>query len=252
MRMGKWSTGLGLIVGLSLGGCLEQEAVDLTGKSCPCEADGWTCDDATDTCVRGGGGGGTPDRDAGPGVDSGPGEDAGGVEMDAGGMEMDAGPMAQTFWFEAEAGDIEAPMQTGDDADASGGQYVTVDPATASSTDARPGTGQVSFTFTVTEEAEFRAWGRFYVTADSDDSFWVCMDDCTEDSRWNLLNAVGVNMWLWDDMHSDDPDATAPTTIWTLDPGDHTLHVYYREVGAQLDKVVITDDPDLMPSGLGE
>lgn len=253
MRQINASTACVLAWAVALGGCLEHEAVDLSGKECPC-AEGWTCDESSGTCVPGSTGGG-PARDAGPGVDGGPAdEDGGPADEDGGPMEEDAGPMVTgTFWFEAEDGAFEAPMQTADDADASGGTYVTTDPATESSTGARPTDGRVSFTFTVEEAAEFRAWGRALATMDSDDSFWVCMDDCPDDgAQWNdLVDIEPAGDWHWDDIHDTLVDDTVAVT-WTLDPGEHTLHVYRRETGAQLDKIVITDDPDLAPSGLGE
>lgn len=253
-RIDGLATRVPMLVGLlAAAGCLEHEAVDLSGKACPC-AEGWTCDDTTDTCVRGSGGGGG-DRDAGPRADAGPDGDAG-AGLDGGPVGEDAGLPTGTFWFEAEeAMPIEPPMQTGDDPDASGGSYATVNPTTASSTASRPDMGSLSFPFTVTESAEFRAWGRVRVTLDSDDSFWVCMDACPtadDDAKWNDLSLLDpVDSWVWDDIHDSDVDGTVPVT-WSLDPGDHTLIIYYRETGARLDKVVITDDADLVPSGLGE
>lgn len=248
-RIDGWALRVAWLLGLALlAGCLEHEAVDLSGKACPC-AEGWTCDDATRTCVRGGG---EAPRDAGPAVDAGPGGEDAGPAVDAGPGE-DAGPVETgTFWFEAEDGTLEAPMQTGDDPDASGGSYATVDPASPSTTDARPATGKVSFTFTVTDAADFRAWGRVRVTTENDDSFWVCVDDCMKEEQWNNLSTLDVvGDWTWDDVHDSITDDTVAVT-WTLDAGEHTLHVYYREVGAQLDKVLITDDPVLVPTGLGE
>lgn len=225
-------------------GCAQHEQVDLTGKDCPCGG-GWVCETTTNTCVRGRGEAATdagPRRDTGPLPDTGPGPvDSGGV--DTGMMMMTSG----TFWIEAESGTIEAPMQTGTDAAASGGSFVQVDPATAGSTAAAPPTGKVTFDFTVEEAGTYRVWGRVIAPIDANDSFWVRMDGGTW-YQWNNLSPRTA--WDWDDVH-DSMMADALVT-WDLPAGAHTLDIAYREPMAQLDKIVITNDAALVPTGAGE
>jgi hypothetical protein len=48
------------------------------------------------------------------------------------------------------------------------------------------------------------------------------------------------NEWLWDEVHSDDHDATVVN--WTLAAGEHTLEIGKREDGTLFDAVLITDD----------
>ncbi|MBL8621168.1 MAG: hypothetical protein JNK64_07690 [Myxococcales bacterium] len=86
------------LVALALAGACRVDDLALDGKQCPCAA-GWTCDDATDTCVR------DPDVDAaadaagadgapdGAAIDARSG-DGGGIDaaIDAGAIDAPAGP----------------------------------------------------------------------------------------------------------------------------------------------------------------
>jgi hypothetical protein len=174
-------------------------------------------------------------------TDAGPGVDAGMMMM------MDMG----TFVFEAEDGELEAPMITGDDPDASGGMFVQVMPLTGSSTPMPPATGKVTFMFDVPagEGGTFRVWGRVIAPLDSSDSFWVQMNG---DGMWHQWNNLQPRPnWDWDDVHHTDGAAMTDTLVeWTLAEGANTLEIAYREEGAQLDKIVITNDLGLMAMDL--
>ena len=55
--------------------------------------------------------------------------------------------------------------------------------------------------------------------------------------------------WQWDDVH--DTAMAEMTVTFMLSQGMHTLSVTYREQNAALDKLVITSNPNLMPTGMG-
>ena len=241
-----------MAIPMLLAGCVSHEQIDLTGKECPCGGE-FTCDESSNTCRRsaGGGGGG----DAGPRSDAGPRPDTGGGETDAG-PGVDAGMMMMmdmgTIVLEAEAGDIEAPMQTGTEATASGGSYVEVMPGTAASGAMAPATGKVTFTFDVPdgEAGTFRVWGRVIAPGESNDSFWVRIDGDATWYQWNELALPAARTaWEWDDVHNTEMAGVNTPVTWDLVAGSHTLDIAYREPGAQLDKVVITNDTALTPMG---
>jgi hypothetical protein len=150
-----------------------------------------------------------------------------------------------TVWPEAEAGAPTSPLQVVADATASGGQYVTV-AAGNLSTAAPPATGRMTFSFFSTDGGMFYVWGRVIAPTTSDDSFWVQMDS----GPWVNWNEIGLgSAWHWEQVH-DTANGNTPVT-WSLNPGSHTLTLAYREDGTQIDRVLITNQVNLVPSGVG-
>jgi hypothetical protein len=154
-------------------------------------------------------------------------------------------PMAVRVFKEAEAGTISAPMQTASDALASGGAYITV-AAGNDSKDAAPATGHSAIAFDVPASGTYRVWGRVIAGSKEDDSFWVRVDGGPW-VKWNDV-AVGTS-WHWVVVEDD---ATAAVATFELAAGSHTLTVAYREDGARLDKLLITNDASFTPSGMGQ
>jgi hypothetical protein len=58
--------------------------------------------------------------------------------------------------------------------------------------------------------------------------------------------ALGTS-WHWSDVR----DASNSTVLYSLSAGVHTLTFAYREDGAKLDRVVLTDDLAFVPTGSG-
>ncbi len=79
-----------------------------------------------------------------------------------------------------------------------------------------------------------------------DDSFWVRMDGGSW-IRWNEV-ALGSS-WHWDEAHNS--DAGDAVVTFNLAAGSHTLTFAYREDGARLDRLLITNDTTFIPSGVG-
>jgi hypothetical protein len=239
-RLAPISSLLGLA--LAAASCVQPTVVDPSDKPCPCAA-GYVCDEAADRCVLiggGGGGDGGVATDGGGGGDAGPGTDGGPV--------ADGGPMptADRIDLEAEDGTVEAPMMVLTDAAASGGSYVMTDPATVAATDAAPATGKVTLSFTTAADGTYRLWGRAITVMDSGDSFWVRVDGGTW-VKWNTIGPFAA----WDWARLTDLDNMVDPYDLTLTAGDHTLDIAYREIGAQIDKIVLTNDLAFVPSGTG-
>jgi len=140
---------------------------------------------------------------------------------------------------------VTAPMQKVNDAAASGGQYVTV--AAGNNSQANPpATGLLSIPFSVPSAGTFKVWGRVSVASDGDDSFWVRVDS----GAWTNWNSIPVGTaYHWDDVHN----AASGNAVMTyaLAAGSHTLTFGYREDGARLDRVLITNDAAFVPTGSG-
>ena len=151
-------------------------------------------------------------------------------------------PDTVTVPAEAEAGTVTAPMQVGADANASGGHYIAVS-AGNNSKPAAPSTGSSVIPFTVPSAGTYKLWGSVIAPTNEDDSFWVRVDDGAW-VDWNDITAGGA--WHWAPVTNDANGDAAVLT--TLAAGAHTLTVAYREDGARLDRVLITNDLSLVPA----
>ena len=155
-------------------------------------------------------------------------------------------PDRHYFWHEAENGTLSAPMQSLVDPNASGGRYVRVAAGNNSNASA-PASGHTQVAFDVTVAGSYRVWARVIAANPGDDSFWVRIDEGPW-IRWNEV-ALGT-AWHWDQVHDSDNSDRVVTVPLTA--ARHTLTVAYREDGTQLDKLLITNDADFVPTGAGQ
>jgi len=162
---------------------------------------------------------------------------------------------ADEIWREAESADtMSPPLQIWSDmADASGGQYIAVEPGNSSG-DNPPSEGVATYVFTV-KGGTYKILGRVIAPSATDDSFWCRIEGATTQTTnhpsgwiwWDVSEADGSN-WHWDELNSDnDGDQTVQ---FTMAPGRHTLEVAYREDGALLDRLLITDNLNLNQADL--
>jgi hypothetical protein len=71
-----------------------------------------------------------------------------------------------------------------------------------------------------------------------------------DNGAWTNWNNIPVGAgWHWDDVHNG--AAGNALVTYPLGAGSHTLTIAYREDGARLDKVLITNDAAFAPSGAG-
>ena len=89
----------------------------------------------------------------------------------------------------------------------------------------------------------YKLWGRVIAPTDDDDSFWVRVDNGAW-TDWNDITAGSA--WHWANV-TDDTNSDAPV-LAGLSAGTHTIAVAYREDGAKLDRVLITNDLTLVPT----
>lgn len=148
-----------------------------------------------------------------------------------------------SIYVEAEEGEIELPMQIGEDEAAFGGTYVEV-AAGYNSTDTVPSMGKAIYTVNL-KEGEFKIWGRVRALDGGNDSFWVQVDDGTI-YQWNQIEHS--SSWIWDAVHDNDDNNTNDEVIWNLEAGEHQITIYYREDGTQIDQLYLTNLGDTPPN----
>lgn len=149
------------------------------------------------------------------------------------------------IWLEAECTSVSDNWNIVTNPAVSGGKYLTVkEQFQALNTPTSDTTHHLIYRFTVNEGGIYKVWGRALVPTADDDSFWIKMND----GPWINWNGIqGGNSWQWDDVHSL---ANSNTMTYTLEPGEHTLYVCYRENGAAIDKFYITNTGKI-PTGMG-
>jgi len=167
------------------------------------------------------------------------------AKVDSSGSTASCGttPPTVTVTAEAESGTVTAPMQIQADAAASGGSYVTVAAGNNSKSSAPPD-GSTVIPFTVGAAGTYQLWGRVIAPTNDDDSFWVRVDN----GPWTDWNDIPAgSSWHWATV-TDDSKGDA-IVLTGLAAGAHTVAVAYREDGARLDRVLITNDLALTPTG---
>ncbi len=153
--------------------------------------------------------------------------------------------LTQEIWLETECGTVGSNWTQTNDVAASNNNYMVMSTGTSQTGSAPTATADhISFTFDVTEAGNYKIWGRVYATSANDDSFWVRMDGGT----WIKWNNINKNSWLWDDVHNSDA-GSAPVNF-NLSIGTHTFDIAFREIGAKIDKLYVSNS-GTTPSGVG-
>ncbi|HKJ43276.1 MAG TPA: T9SS type A sorting domain-containing protein [Sunxiuqinia sp.] len=149
-------------------------------------------------------------------------------------------------WLEAECTSVGSNWDIHSDSNCSNGQYLMVKPGVqATGSPSSNSADHLVYNFSVPENGSYKIWGRVLAPTPDDDSFWIRVDG----GNWVNWNGIpGGKAWVWDDVHNQSNDNPMD---YTLDAGDHTLTVCYREDGTGIDKFYVTNT-GLQPSGLGE
>ena len=141
------------------------------------------------------------------------------------------------IWLEAECGIVGSLWNVNSDSSASNDEYVTIKSGNNSTGNAPTySSGQISYTFNVSENGTYTVWARVIAPSADDDSYWISMDG----GSWLSWDGITSSTdWTWDDIDT-----------FNLGEGYHTFTVAYSEDGTQLDKLFITNS-DSIPSGEG-
>ncbi len=158
---------------------------------------------------------------------------------------------ANEIWREAESADpLTAPMMTyDDDPNASGGEYIGVALGNNSTASSPAPNGTASFVFDVPAAGTYKVVARIKLLTDTidDDSSYARIDGATYSSgsnwiKWNnntVKPGIGTK-WGWVTIFNN--DASDAQVNFTMDAGQYTLEIAYREDGMYFDAFLITDD----------
>lgn len=140
-------------------------------------------------------------------------------------------------YYEPECATVGADWEIVEDAQASNSYYVTVKAGTESLEAAPSGAnGLITLPFSIDSTGAYAVSARLNCPSPNDDSFWVKMDD----GNFEMKNGLGTSSWQWNTLGN-----------YSLEKGEHTLTIGYREDGALLDKISVSDAP-FPPSGIGD
>lgn len=146
----------------------------------------------------------------------------------------------ESLWFEAERFITQTAgtnFNVISDPEASNGKYITVKPGIqAISAAPADSSGLIKIHFTVSKDSTYNVFARMKNPTADDDSFWVKFDN----GPFILCNGLGTNGWQWLKLASA-----------VLTKGKHSITIGYREDGATLDKICISNY-QFAPSGKGE
>ncbi|MEJ2543337.1 MAG: GDSL-type esterase/lipase family protein [Calditrichaceae bacterium] len=159
------------------------------------------------------------------------------LDLFLGGDTIFPQPIYEEHYFEAECGAVGTSWNIIDNAQCSNGKYVTVEAGTQSLEQAPAGDeSSIVIPFTVDTTDNFNLYIRINCPTYDDDSFWIKMDE----GEYEMKNGLVTSGWAWTNLGE-----------FALTEGEHTLTIAYREDGALLDKIAITNNL-YAPSGLGE
>ena len=143
----------------------------------------------------------------------------------------------ESHYFESECGPVGSNWDIIKDGSASNGAFISVKDGIESLESAATGSENIiDFPFSITNDSTYHLYARVNCPTYDDDSFWIKMDN----NAFEMKNSLVTSGWQWLQLHSYD-----------LTAGDHTLTITYREDGARLDKLCISNLLGV-PVGMGE
>ena len=157
-----------------------------------------------------------------------------------------AGESTAIFFYQprlTEAAIATAPMQLALDPAAVGGTYLTS--GTVNS-------GTASFEFYLPAPATCIIWARVLATSSSRDNILVCVDGGEADI-FNMSQGVWSTVWRWRAVNgrAGGLDTALNPRLFTLAGGQHRVTFLCKESHAGVDQLLITNDPEFIPSDHG-
>ncbi|MBN2806330.1 MAG: T9SS type A sorting domain-containing protein [Prolixibacteraceae bacterium] len=132
----------------------------------------------------------------------------------------------ETFYYEPECANPGENWDIVADETVSGGKYVTVKAGIQSLSEAAGSEGAIVIPFSVNTDSTYHVYGLMNCPTADDDSYWVQVDN----SGYTMANGLATSGWQWMQLNS-----------YVLTAGEHTLTITYREEGAKLDKIALSN-----------
>jgi hypothetical protein len=150
----------------------------------------------------------------------------------------------ENHWLEAEQADVIVnPLEVVYDEKASEGSYIYSPNGTGNQSVL--GFVMAIYRVNISNTGVYVLWGRVKAINGRENSFFVQIDDGSN----NLWEIEVGNYWHWD--VANDRDRTDPVKF-VLTKGVHTIKVKLREKGTKLDKLVLTNNVNFVPSSKGD
>ena len=133
-------------------------------------------------------------------------------------------------------------------ADFSGAGYMVSDPDDGTQIKNNPETDspEMSYDIEFANTGDYHAWGRLWAPNGKGNSVHVGYDGAlTPDA--NGFQTAGTGVWEWTQLVKGGD----VRTVNVASAGAHSVQLWMREDGAAIDKVVLTTDPDFVPTGQG-
>jgi hypothetical protein len=127
-----------------------------------------------------------------------------------------------------------------------GAVFAAPDSGTTISANPRTASPELGFDVSFAQPGTYQMWVRGYGPNSSGNSLSVALDG-QEPSTAGNMSAATLGAWTWFKTRSGSP----PATVTVPTAGQHTLQVYMREDGFHLDRLLLTLDAALTPTGGG-
>jgi len=101
---------------------------------------------------------------------------------------------------------------------------------------------------------KYFVWARAYSSGSEDNGLHVGLNNTWPSSSQRLQLCKGKNTWTWtSNQRRKNNHCGTPNTIWLDIPesGVHYITLSMREDGFELDKLILTKDPNYKPEGIG-
>jgi hypothetical protein len=101
---------------------------------------------------------------------------------------------------------------------------------------------------------KYFVWARAFSSGSEDNGLHVGINNTWPLSSQRLQLCEGKNKWTWSsNQRRKDNHCGTPNTIWLDIPesGVHNITISMREDGFELDKIILTKDPNYKPEGIG-
>jgi hypothetical protein len=102
---------------------------------------------------------------------------------------------------------------------------------------------ELSYTINFTTPGTYTVWLRGYAPNGAGDSLYIALDN----EPAAIVTDFAPRIWAW----GNKDNAGLPVTIEVSEAGVHTLHLWQREDGFRLDRIMLTTDNGYNPTGDG-
>jgi hypothetical protein len=154
-------------------------------------------------------------------------------------LDCDICPSIENHWLETEfPNQIFLPMKIETDSTASNEKFISVP-------NYHGYNGKSTYKITINEPSEYILWGRVIGKNNWDDSFFIEIDN-TGLNLWDLSQSENWNWQMVSNRNKNDP------VKFYLSKGTHIITISEREDGTKIDKLLLTNNFNFIPEGVGE